>query len=63
MSTDIISTPPHTLVAEIQRGLQSMESAEKFIRREYTDTDPDIAELLKKEEDKIIDIHVSSDGT
>ena len=32
---------PPTLVADIQRGLQSMESAAKIIRRAYTDIDPD----------------------
>jgi hypothetical protein len=61
MSTDISTFPP-TLVAEIQRGLQSMESAAKIIRRAYADIDPDIAEFLKEDEDVIIDIHVSFDG-
>lgn len=40
-----------------------MESAAKIIRRAYADIDPDIAELLKEDEDAIIDIHVSFDGT
>ncbi|CAB1317583.1 unnamed protein product, partial [Coregonus sp. 'balchen'] len=35
-----------------------MESAAKLIRRAYADIDPDIAELLKEDEDAIIDIHV-----
>ena len=38
-----------------------MESAAKIIRR--ADIDPDIADMLKEDEDDIIDMNVSFNGT
>jgi hypothetical protein len=40
-----------------------MESAAKIIRRAYADIDPDIAEMLKENEEVIIVMNVSFDGT
>lgn len=49
------------LVAEIERGLESLHKTREQIRQAYADVDPELSELLR--EDAVINIGVSFDGT
>ncbi|XDV25581.1 hypothetical protein PO909_029478 [Leuciscus waleckii] len=50
-------------VAEIERGLESLQRTRDQIRQAYTDIDPDVAEIVREDEDAMINISVSFDGT
>lgn len=51
------------LVAEIERGLESMDRTREQVRKAYADIDADIAEMLREDADAVINISVSFDGT
>ena len=50
-------------MAEIERGLESLHRTREQIRQAYADVDPEVAELLREDEDAVINISVSFDGT
>ncbi|KAL1276305.1 hypothetical protein QQF64_035928 [Cirrhinus molitorella] len=50
-------------VAEIERGLGSLHRAREQIRQAYAEVDTDVARLLMEDEDAVINISVSFDGT
>ena len=51
------------LVPEIERGLESMQRTRNQIREAYSEIDPDVADIIREEENAIINIRVSFDGT
>lgn len=51
------------LVAEVQRGLASLDNAAERVKSAYADVDPDVADLLDKNKESVIDIQVFFDGT
>lgn len=50
------------LVAEIERGLESLHKARECIRQAYADVDPEVAELVRQDADAVINIGVSFDS-
>ena len=51
------------LVAEIERGLESMQRTRDQIREAYSEIDPDVADIIREDENATINISVSFDGT
>ncbi|KAK7881448.1 hypothetical protein WMY93_029857 [Mugilogobius chulae] len=50
-------------VAEVDRGLASLQRSREQIRQAYADIDPEVAQLLSEDEEAVINIGVSFDGT
>ena len=50
-------------MAEIDRGLESLHRNREQIRQTYADVDPEVAELLRKDADAVINTSLSFNGT